>query len=85
MNVTMMQAISTAAFLLAGISAIAAVILWFRLNIHEVLDDLSRKKTEGQILKQNGKNRDLESATAILQEEYRLILNEIVIHTKERI
>ena len=85
MNVMMMQTISIAAYLMAGISAIAAVILWFRLNIREVLEDLSGKKVKRQILKRNEKNLDSDSATAILQEEYRLILNEIIVHTEERI
>ena len=85
MNVMMMQTISIAAYLIAGISAIAAVILWFRLNIREVLADLSGKKVKRQILKRNEKNLDSDSATAILQEEYRLILNEIIVHTEERI
>ena len=85
MNVMMMQTISIAAYLIAGISAIAAVILWFRLNIREVLEDLSGKKVKRQILKRNEKNLDSDSATAILQEEYRLILNEMRVHTEERI
>ena len=85
MNVMMMQTISIAAYLIAGISAIAAVILWFRLNIREVLEDLSGKKVKRQILKRNEKIPDSDSATSILQEEYRLILNEIIVHTEERI
>ena len=85
MNVMMMQTISIAAYLIAGISAIAAVILWYRLNIRDVLEDLSGKTVKRQILKRNEKNLDSDSATAILQEEYRLILNEIIVHTEERI
>lgn len=49
MSVDIMQTISIAAFGLAGIFAIVAVILWFRLNVRGIIDDLSGKKAERQI------------------------------------
>jgi len=44
-----MQTISVVAFGLAGVFAIAALVLWFRLNVKGIIDDLSGKKAERQI------------------------------------
>lgn len=49
MSVDIMQTISIVAFVLAGILAAVALILWFRLNVHGIIDDLSGKKAERQI------------------------------------
>lgn len=44
-----MQTISIVAFVLAGIFAVVALILWFTLNVRGIIDDLSGKKAERQI------------------------------------
>ena len=44
-----MQTISIVAFGLSGIFAIVAIVLWFRLNVRGIIDDLSGKKAERQI------------------------------------
>lgn len=139
-----MQTISVVAFVLAGIFAVVALILWFTLGVRGIIDDLSGKKAERQIRElreQNaqsqmadrknrvvytastdkstsrlgfGKRKETvllqEEATSILEEEegttvlgdeevttllsmeevtlqngYSLVLNEIVVHTKEEI
>lgn len=49
MSVEIMQTISVVAFGLAGVFAIAALVLWFRLNVKGIIDDLSGKKAERQI------------------------------------
>lgn len=163
MNAEVLQIIAIIAFSLSGIFLVTAVILFFRLNIRSVIDDLSGKKAERQIKELREQNRqagdngralyqpsagnsltewknegksgriartteklpEKEEETTLLQEEtettilaeegttllgeeettllaeegttllentmptlaggYRLILNEIIIHTKERI
>ena len=49
MSVDIMQTISIVAFVLAGIFAVVALILWFTLNVRGIIDDLSGKKAERQI------------------------------------
>ena len=49
MSVDIMQTISIVAFVLAGIFAVVALILWFALNMRGIIDDLSGKKAERQI------------------------------------
>lgn len=44
-----MQTISVVAFVLAGIFAVVALILWFTLGVRGIIDDLSGKKAERQI------------------------------------
>lgn len=49
MSAEVLQIISIVAFSLSGLFLIIAVILFFRLNIRSVVDDLSGKKAERQI------------------------------------
>lgn len=126
MSVNMMQRISVAAFVLAGIFAVAALILWVTLDVRGIMDGLNGKAAERQIRelrKQNvrpqiapswsehknmpayqkeGETVQLQGeelffprmgeGTAVLTIEeitarngYRLVLNEVIVHTKEEI
>lgn len=49
MSINMMQTISLGAFVLAGIFALGALILWFTLGVRGIIDDLSGRKAERQM------------------------------------
>lgn len=61
MSAEVLQTISIVAFILAAILAIVAVILFFRLNVRGIIDDLSGKKAERQIRELREQNRQVES------------------------
>jgi len=56
-----LQTISIIAFILGAVLAIVAVILWFRLNVRGIIDDLSGKKAERQIRELREQNKQEES------------------------
>jgi len=56
-----LQTISIVAFILGAVLAIVAVILWFRLNVRGIIDDLSGKKAERQIRELREQNKQEES------------------------
>lgn len=134
MNAEILQMISIVAFALAGILAVTATILFFRLNVRGIMDDLSGRTAERQIRELREQNRKPETnpgrkilyrtpkeksteklvtrnertsplnitsfrsdeegttmlgsdneGTTVLETGYRLILDEIVLHTDERI
>lgn len=49
MNADVLEVISIVAFVLAAIFALIAIILFFKLNVKAILDDLSGKKAERHI------------------------------------
>lgn len=49
MNAGVLEVISIVAFVLAAIFAVLSVVLFFRLNVRAIVDDLSGKKAERQI------------------------------------
>lgn len=57
MNAEVLQVISIIAFSLSGIFLVVAAILFFKLNIRSVMDDLSGKKAERQIKELREMNR----------------------------
>lgn len=61
MSADVLQTISIVAFILGAVLAIVAVILWFRLNVRGIIDDLSGKKAERQIRELREQNRQEES------------------------
>lgn len=137
MSAEVLQMISIIAYVLAGILGITAVILFFKLNVRAIIDDLSGKTAERQIrelretnhrseISRNGRKHYepstenvtakivfaepdkaiykettsldgeetelLEDGRTLLAEDciksingYKLLLNEIVVHTEERI
>lgn len=123
MNAEILQMISVVAFALAGILAVTAAILYFRLNVRGIIDDLSGKTAERQIrelreqncrpegnpnekiLYQTPKEKSTEKlatvlvgdeegttvlgsddeGTRVLETGYRLIMDEMILHTDERI
>lgn len=118
MSINMMQRISVTAFVLAGIFAVAALILWVILDVRGIIDGLNGKAAERQIRElreqnvrpqitlswSDGKNMPVyqkveetvplqrEAETAVLPKEemtvwngYRLVLNEVIVHTGEEI
>lgn len=60
MNAEVLQMISVIAFAMAGILGVTAVILFFRLNVGAILDDLNGKKAERQIRELREQNRKTE-------------------------
>ena len=61
MSAEVLQTISIVAFILGAVLAIVAVILWFRLNVRGIIDDLSGKKAERQIRELREQNKQEES------------------------
>jgi hypothetical protein len=61
MNAEVLQMISIIAFIVAAVLAVAAVILFFKLDVRAVVDDLSGKKAERQIRELRAQNRKVEA------------------------
>lgn len=94
MSIQMMRTLSNAALVGAGVFGVLTIFLWFYLDIKGVIADLRglKVKIERRPAYTAPKTEMLEEQTSALASEvtallngYRLELNEMVVHTEERV